>query len=280
MAGNCKDEMIRKVMFQGERGCYSEEAAIGAFGKVEMIPCRTLSEVFMAVEAGKGEGIVPVENSIEGSVVRTLDLLKDSDVQTSGEVILRISHCLIVNPGAELKSIKRVYSHPQALGQCERYLNKLGCEAMPTYDTAGSLQLIKRERGTAAIASARAAKIYGMEVLERDIQTSPENYTKFFIISAQDAEPTGHDKTSIVFTTKHLPGYLYRCLAIFAREGLNLTKIESRPILGQPWNYNFYLDFEGHRTDERSKRVLKELKEMTIFLKVLGSYPKAMGDNK
>jgi chorismate mutase/prephenate dehydratase len=209
-------------------------------------------------------------------VVRTYDLLKDSGVKISQEVILKISHCLIGNPGAKLGAIKRVYSHPQALGQCEAYLEKLECEVIPTYDTAGSLKLIKGEVGSAAIASKRAAKMYGMKILEEAIQTSPENYTRFFIISEHDGEPTGHDKTSIVFSARHFPGSLYRCLEIL--RGLNLTKIESRPILGQPWNYSFYLDFEGHRTEDRVKKALEELKERTIFLKVLGSYPK--GDRR
>jgi len=267
--------MTKKITFQGERGAYSEEAAIRAFGeRVETLPCRTLSDVFKNVETGKAEGIVPVENSIEGSVARTYDLLKDSKIQISKEVILRISHCLIVNPGTKLESINKVYSHPQALAQCEKFLEKLNCEAIPTYDTAGSLQLIKQEKNSAAIASKRAAKMHEMEALKEEIQTSPENYTRFFIISDHDAEPTGSDKTSIVFSTKHLPGSLYQCLSVFANEELNLAKIESRPIIGQPWRYNFYLDFEGHRSGERSRKALRELKERTIFLKVLGSYPK------
>ncbi len=266
---------MRKIAFQGAHGSYSEEAAI-SLGEVETVPCRTLSDVFEIVESGGGEGIVPVENSIEGSIVRTYDLLKDSTVQISREVILKISHCLITNPGTDLKSIRRVYSHPQALGQCEQYLRELNYEALPTYDTAGSLELVKREKGSAAIASERAAKMYDMEILEKGIQMSPENYTRFFVISAHDADPTGADKTSIVFSTKHLPGSLYHCLEIFAKAELNLMKIESRPILGQPWSYNFYLDFEGHKADAGSKKALKELKKRTIFLKVLGSYPKGV----
>jgi chorismate mutase/prephenate dehydratase len=268
-----------KVAFQGEIGAYSESAIYEFFGSAaQPIPCKRFSDVFKSVESNEVDfGVVPIENSIEGSVTQVYDLFLEYDLKVYGEVVLKIAHCLIANPGTRLDSIKVIFSHPQALGQCRNFLEKLGCELISTYDTAGSVKMIKEGNmvDAAAIASERAAKIYGMSILAKDISDNPNNYTRFFILSKFDAPPTGNDKTSIIFSTRHVPGALYRALGEFALRGINLTKIESRPTRQRPWEYNFYLDFEGHRTEPRCAEALEGLKSNAIFVKILGSYPKA-----
>ena len=267
-----------RVAFQGEVGAYSEEAAYQFFGLgIELKPCESLDDVFKAVEGGDVKlGIVPVENSLEGSISRTYDLLLDSIVKVCGETQIRVVHNLIGVPEARLDLVKKVYSHPQALGQCKRFLKQLGFELKPTYDTAGSVKMVK-EKGRpdeAAIASARASEIYGMKVLARGIEDNSNNFTRFFIISMEDSLPTGNDKTSIVFSLKHRPGALYCALSELAGRKINLTKIESRPTRQKAWEYNFYVDFDGHWEDRVFKEALEKLEESTIFIKVLGSYPK------
>ena len=268
----------RSVSFQGEIGAYSEEAALKFFGdKIQTIPCKTLGEVFKAVEEKKVKyGIVPVENSIEGSVFQTYDLFLKSNLKICGEIVIRISHCLISRE-KEIGSVREVYSHPQALAQCRKFLEKLKCVITPTYDTAGSVKMIQEMnlKNIAAIASERAAQIYGMNVLARHIETNPHNYTRFLVIFSRDSKETGNDKTSIIFSTKHIPKALFKAIEPFAKRNLNLTKIESRPIVGKPWEYNFYLDFEGHRKEKRVQKTLKELEINSTYLKILGSYPKA-----
>jgi chorismate mutase/prephenate dehydratase len=268
-----------KVAFQGEIGAYSEEAAFNYFGaSVQTKPCEGLEDVFRIVELGEAEyGIIPIENSLEGSISLSYDLLLDSSLKVCGEKELHVVHCFIANPGATLDSLKRVYSHPQALGQSRVFLKHLNLEVIPAYDTAGSVKMIK-EMGTndvGAVASLRAAEIYGMKIITRDIADNPNNFTRFFILGKQDSPPSGNDKTSIVFSLKHKPGSLYGFLKKLADNKINLTKIESRPTRRQPWEYNFYLDFEGHREDKVPREVLAKLENYAIFMKVLGSYPKA-----
>ena len=267
-----------KVAFQGERGAYSEEAAFNFFGNnIETIPCQTFSQVFKLVEKGSAnQGIIPIENSLEGSVGQNYDLLLKSNLRISGETILRIKHCLLAPQKVKLNSIKKVYSHPQALGQCRGFLEKLKCELIPTYDTAGSLKMIKEKKlkNSAAIASERTAKLYQAKILKKGIESNHQNFTRFFIISKKDSQPTGRDKTSIIFTTKHLPGALYQVLGVFAVSNINLTKLESRPVIGKPWEYNFYLDFEGHRKDKIIREALERLRDNCLFVKIIGSYPK------
>lgn len=265
-----------KVSFQGERGAYSEEAIYEYFGeRVEVVPLPTMHEVFKSVENGFSDyAVVPVENSLEGSVGEVLDLLLETNLKVCGEIILRIIHCLICNPGEELRDIKVIYSHPQALGQSRNFIRRLGCKALPVYDTAGSVKMIKGVKGAAAIASERAAKIYGMKILVKGVEDNPNNYTRFLVLSNSINPPTGKDKTSIIFAVKHVPGALYSALGVFAERNINLTKIESRPSRKRLWEYNFYVDFEGHVEDEFIKDALKALKSKTTFIKVLGSYPK------
>ena len=268
-----------QVAFQGERGAYSESAVYAFFGKkAEAKPCRDFKDVFESVEKQETQfGVVPIENSLEGSVNQTYDLFLKHNLKVRGEVIVKIDHCLIANPSTRLEAVKAVYSHPQALAQCRKFLEQLGRELIPTYDTAGSVKMLKEKglKEAAAVASERAAELYGMKILARDIADNPENYTRFFVLSKEDSPVTGKDKTSIIFSATHAPGSLYHALGEFASRNINLTKIESRPTKQTAWEYNFYLDFEGHRSEERCAAALKALEKYATFIKILGSYPKA-----
>jgi chorismate mutase/prephenate dehydratase len=268
-----------KIAFQGEIGAYSESAIHTFFGSLsQTVPCKRFSDVFKSVEAGLTDfGVVPIENSIEGSVNTIYDLFLKYNLKVCGEIILKISHCLIANLDTEIGDIKVIYSHPQALGQCRDFLESIDCEVISTYDTAGSVKMIKERQflDAGAIAGERAAKIYDMSILAKLISDNPNNYTRFFVLSKKTATPSGNDKTSIIFSTKHLPGALYQVLKEFAERNINLTKIESRPTKRKPWEYNFYLDFEGHRNEKTCAKALKELSDKSILVKILGSYPKA-----
>jgi chorismate mutase/prephenate dehydratase len=267
------------VAYQGEPGAYSEEAAIRFFGKsTKGVPHDNLDQVFEAVEAGEVPfAMVAVENSLEGSITRAYDLLLDSPLMVCGETELRISHCLIALEGVSLDTIKFVYSHPQALAQSRNFLKKLNAEIVPASDTAGSVRMIKEESrlDAAAVASARSAELYDLKIIAREIEDNPHNFTRFFVLSKEDSLPTGNDKTSIVFSLKHKPGALYDCLGEFARRKVNLTKLESRPTRHQPWEYNFYMDFSGHREEKEVGETLKALEEHAVFVKILGSYPRS-----
>jgi prephenate dehydratase len=278
-----------RVAFQGERGAYSEIAVYRFFGENAKIqPCRDLSRVFESVDTQEAQfGVVPAENSLEGSVNQTYDFFLTHDSKVCGEIIIRISHCLIANSDTRLGTIRRVYSHPQAIAQCRSFLERLGSESVPTFDTAGSVRMLKEAgfKDAAAIASNCAAEIYGMKILAREIEDTPTNYTRFLVISKTDAPKTGKDKTSIIFATTHTPGALYHALGEFANRNINLTKIESRPTRQKPWEYNFYLDLEGHRTEQQCADALGALQAKAVFLKILGSYaraaqPHAQGDKR
>ncbi len=267
------------VAFQGELGAYSEEAAVQLFSaSAKVQPYETLDAVFKAVETGEVKfGVVPVENSLEGSINRSYDLMLNSSLKVCGETELRVVHCLIANQKATLDTVKKIYSHPQALGQAGAFLKHLNAELIPSYDTAGSVKMIK-EMGIldgAAVAGVRAAEIYGMKILARGIEDNQNNFTRFFVLAREDAPATGKDKTSIVFSVKHKPGALFSALKAFSDSKVNLTKIESRPTRQRAWEYNFYLDFEGHREDAVINQVLEKVDKYCLFLKVLGSYPKA-----
>ena len=268
-----------KVAFQGERGAFSEDAAVKLFGRdINYLPCIRLKEVFELVWQDKAEfGVVPVENSQAGSINETYDSLLAYSLNIFAEVILKVSHCLMALPGEKLADITTIYSHPQALAQCDEFLSKLKVEIMPSYDTAGSAKMIKEKmlKNCAAIASKRAADIYGLEILAPEIETNVNNYTKFVAISKQKAEPAQKNKTSLVFATEHKPGSLYRILGIFATRNVNLTKLESRPSRTKPWEYVFYADFEGHLDDKVCQEAMQELHTEAAFVKILGSYPQA-----
>ena len=267
------------VAFQGEHGAYSEEAVFTYFGSnARTEPCKSLRDVFSFAELGKAEsGVVPAENSLEGSVNQTYDLLLESPLRIRGEIKIRINHCLLALPGTRLEDVKVVYSHPQALAQCAEFLYGLNADALPSYDTAGSAKVIKDQKiqNAAAIASEHCANIHGLTILKRNIEDLPGNFTRFFVIGRQDAARTGMDKTSIVFSAKHVPGSLYDALRELATRKINLTKIESRPIRTTPWEYYFFVDFEGHSSEAVCCEALDELSNATTFLKILGSYPRA-----
>lgn len=266
-----------KISFQGEPGAYSEQAVFNYFGTVETKPCESFDVVFDSVVSDECEyGLIPIENSLAGSIHQNYDLLLRHDLHIVGEYPLRVQHCLIALPGAKKEDIKRAISHPQALGQCAAYLRRLGIKAESAYDTAGSVKMLKEsgERDTAAVASRRAAELYGMQILEEGIEDNPENYTRFLAISKMAVKPDGEAKTSIVFTLKNQPGALFKALSVFALRDIDLTKIESRPLQGKPWEYLFYIDFIGATEEERSKRALDHLGEYALMVRVLGSYPR------
>jgi prephenate dehydratase len=270
---------MTRVAFQGIAGAYSEEAIRQFFGpEVESVPYRTLDDVFPAVENGDADyGMVPVENAVAGSVARSYELLMEHDLRIYAEAILHVRHTLLAVPGTTLGDLKRVRSHPQALAQCQRYLSRHGLEPEPAFDTAGSARDLAAspEPGVAAIASALAAELYGLEILDRDIEDFPTNYTHFFVLALEDPPRAQRNKTSLLFTTPHQPGALYECLGEFAKRRINLTKIESRPRLNRPWQYIFYLDFEGHCKDSECEAAIMGLLRRSSFVKLLGSYPAA-----
>lgn len=269
------------VAFQGERGAFSEAAAVTFFSEsVEPMPCATFDQVFAEVQSGRCDhGIAPIENSLTGSIYRNYDLLLRNELLIVGEVILRITHDLIGHHGVGLANIRRIFSHPQALEQCERSVAALlpGIERVPTYDTAGSVKMLREQniRDGAAIASRRAADIYGMAVLRESLEDDPQNFTRFLVLGRQEVVPTGPAKTSIVFSLDNVPGALFKSLSVFALRDIDLTKIESRPLQGRPWEYLFYLDFAGSMQEERSRNAVNHLREIATFLRVLGSYPRA-----
>ncbi|MFC1607788.1 prephenate dehydratase [Candidatus Latescibacterota bacterium] len=270
---------MKKVAFQGVLGAYSELATYEYFGhEVTVVPCPSFNEVFDAVENGETDhGIIPVENSLAGSILENYDLLMERELTCTGEIKLRIMHNLIVNDGLKLEDIKRVYSHPQALSQCKDFLNTLeNVELISAYDTAASANRIKAS-GTmeeAAIASEQAALDYGLTILQAGIESNHKNFTRFLILSKELAEKVPDSKTSIVFATKNIPGALFKSLSVFALRDIDLYKIESRPIAGSPWVYLFYIDFDGDIRDEVTIKAINHLEEIASYLKVLGSYRK------
>lgn len=267
-----------RVAFQGEPGSFSQHAGHKIFGPdIESITCFSFEDVFNAVVRGRAEcGVIPIENTLAGSIHQNYDLLASHPLEIVAETSLRVEHNLIVHPGAGLRGITRVYSHPAALEQCKRLLRRFkAVEKVSFYDTAGSVKFIRdsKLRNAAAIASEDAARIYGMKILRRGIEDDPENYTRFLALSRQGKFPRGGVKTSIVFGLKSEPGVLFKALSVFALRNIDLSKIESRPIRGRPWEYQFYLDLQ---IDVRSRECLnafRHLREMTPYFKVLGSYP-------
>jgi prephenate dehydratase len=268
------------VAFQGERGAYSEDACTKYFGEqCERVPFPDFQLVFEAVEKDKvTHAVVPVENSIEGSVAQVNDLLLDHDLTISGEVIVPVKHCLIAFDDATVDTIREVMSHPQALGQCRKFLqNHPDWVVTPSYDTAGSARIVaeRKRLDLAAIASRRAASVYGLKTLKEDIQSEVVNFTRFFVLEKNPEPVEGADKTSIVFATKNAPGALYKCLGEFASRQVNLTKLESRPRRNKPWVYVFYADFEGSMDDPNCHAAIGGLLKTGAFVKVLGSYKRA-----
>jgi prephenate dehydratase len=271
--------MTTRVAFQGVAGAYSEEAIRQYFGaEVETIPCKTSDEIFPIVENGDADyGMLPVENAVAGSVTGSYELLMEHDLRVWAEVILRVHHMLLTIPGTKLGDLKRVRSHPQALAQCEHFLDRYGLQAEPAFDTAGSARDLAEnpEPGVGTIAGELAAEMYGLEIVARNIEDFHFNYTRFFVLSMDDPPRPQRPKTSLVFSARHQPGTLYDSLGEFATRGINLTKIESRPRRNRPWQYLFYLDFEGHWQDPECEAAIMALLRRSSFVKMLGSYPAA-----
>ncbi|HXF60437.1 MAG TPA: prephenate dehydratase [Caldilineaceae bacterium] len=266
------------VAFQGEHGAYSEEAIVHHFGEgVTTLPCHAFEHIFEAVEGGQADfGLLPVENSSAGSINKSFDLLLEHDLKVHGEVLLRVRHCLLTLPGNASK-IREVRSHFQALAQCEGFLNRHNYIAVPWYDTAGSAKDLAANpvEGVGVIASKLAAKYYGLEIVQEGIEDLRYNYTRFFVLGKGDAQVEGPAKTSLVFAVPNTAGSLYHALGEFANRNINLTKLESRPRRNRPWQYVFYLDFDGHWQDPAASEALLRLLSRAVFVKLLGSYPAA-----
>lgn len=267
-----------KVSFQGVRGAYSEEAALKRFPDAEPAGFPYSEQVVEAVDSGRADlGILPIENSIAGPVGVNLDLFLAHDVFIIDEVYLSIDHCLLAKPGTKLGDVWSVYSHPIALAQCREFINKHGYKAVPEYDTAGSAELVAGHGrpGEAAIAPRRCADIYGLEVLAEKIQSASNNITRFGVFARRDKVPAGikMEKTSLAFTAAHRPGALLGCLKRFADNGVNLTKLESRPVAADPFAYVFLVDLLGGMDDAPVKKALAELGADAGSVKILGSYP-------
>lgn len=265
-----------RIAFQGAPGAYSEVAAQRAWPGAETVACEQFEDVFASVAAGgTSHGLLPIENSTGGSIHRNYDLLLEHDLPIVAETELQVVHSLVALPGTELSAIRRVCSHPQALAQCENFLRSLpGVEIVATYDTAGSARAIREQHlaDTAAVASARAAEIFGLEVLHAGIQDYRDNITRFLLI-AREPQPLGPpDKTSLVFALPNAPGALFKALSVFALRDIDLTKLESRPMRGRPWEYLFYVDLGAGRSDVRCGRAILHLSESARWVKTLGSY--------
>jgi len=265
------------VAIQGEAGSFSHAAAREALGPdVRLVPCPTFDELFRTVETGEAtRGVVPIENSLAGSVYEAYDALGAHALHVVGETQVRVRHCLVVRPGTEFEGVRRVASHPVALAQCRRlFVDHPAITPVPAYDTAGSVRdlLAGCLEADAAIGSALAAQLYGGEILLEGIEDHPENYTRFLVVAREPGPTGGATKTSLVFHLPNVPGSLYRAMGAFANRGLDLSKIESRPIMGRPWEYAFYLDVLG---DPRGAvaEALAELASLARDLRVLGAYP-------
>jgi prephenate dehydratase len=268
------------VAFQGERGAFSEEAAYKLLGRnIRVLPCPTFEAMFASVAGGKAARcLAPIENTLAGSVYENYDLLLKNDLHIVAEVKLRIVHNLIAFPGTTLKNMRRVYSHPVALAQCHKFFAAhRKVERVPFYDTAGSVKMLAAEHpaGSAAIASREAASFYQARILKKHLEDHRENFTRFLLLSPKPVVSPRANKVSIVFSTRNVPGALYKCLSVFALRDIDLTKMESRPLSGRPWEYFFYLDFAGNVKEERCRKALEHLEEVTNFLRVLGCYESA-----
>jgi len=265
------------ISYQGVAGANSEIACLQFDESASAIGYHSFKDVFEAALKGETDyACLPIENSLAGSINQSYDLLTDSVLHVVGEEVVRVNHCLMVQPGVKLSDVKRVYSHPQALAQCQQFLTKQGFEAVTDFDTAGAAKLLSENggEGRAAIATKRAAEIYGLEILAENIEDADFNYTRFFILGAEEAKRTeAKSKTSLVLATKHKPGDLVACLELFS--GLNMTKLESRPRRDKPWSYLFYIDIDGHIEDDDVQRAMTGLMRKAAYVKFLGSYPAA-----
>jgi len=275
MSASLALEKLLKIAYMGPQASFSNLAALKRFGsQMNYVACGGIPEVFLEVERGAADyGVVPVENSIEGAVTHTLDMLVDSDLKICSQVILNVSHNLLAN--CPKNKIRKVYSNPQVFGQCRIWLQKNlpNAELVDVSSTTRAAELAKKEKNSAAIASLLASKTYGLKVLASGIQDSLQNITRFLVVGKNVAARTGHDKTSLLFSIKDRVGALYELLLPFRKYGVNLTKIESRPLKKKAWEYYFFVDILGHQDDYKIKKALSELERKCTYLKILGSYP-------
>ena len=266
-----------KVAYQGVAGANSEQAALQFDANCEPVGYHSFYDAFQATLRGDCDyACLPVENSLAGSINQTYDLLTDSVLHVVGEQIVRVHHNLMAKEGVKLSDIRRVYSHPQALAQCQGFLRANGFEAVTDFDTAGSAKVLaeKGGEGKAALATERAAEIYGLTILARNIEDEDFNYTRFFVLGPDEVHKTSEkNKSSLVLALRHRPGDLVKCLEVFPKYGINMTKLESRPRRDKPWSYLFYMDVEAHIEDEAMQKALTDLMRRAAFVKFLGSYP-------
>ncbi|MBF0583519.1 MAG: prephenate dehydratase [Magnetococcales bacterium] len=272
--------MQKTIAFQGVHGAYSEQACREKMPGNLYVPCKTFEDIFQQVEEGVVDlGMLPVENSVAGVVSDSYDLLARHNLFIVGEHYQRVRHCLLGIRGSQLEQIRTVYSHPQALAQCHAFIKKHGWERYSVYDTAGAaVDLLKRGNPTeAALASALCAELYQLDILQKDIQDSHLNTTRFLLIARESAHPPAAlpCKTSLLFEVRNIPAALYKCLGGFATNGINLTRLESRPLPGRHWSYHFYLDFQGHPEEPDCQLAMEEISFFTDSLKILGCYPEA-----
>ena len=276
MSGSLSLQNPPRIAYLGPQTTFTHIAALKKFGKtLEYIECESIADVFTEVERDRADyGVVPIENSTEGAVNYTLDMFIDSDLKICSELYLPIKHSLL-SKSRKVSSIKRVYSHQQVLGQCRLWLetNLPHAELIPVTNTSIAASVYTRTRTSAAIASELAAEENKLNILARSIEDSPHNITRFLIIGKQEAEPTGNDKTSIVFSMKDRAGALHDVLTPFKRKKINLTKIESRPSKKKAWKYYFFVDMQGHIKNKKIKQALRQLENSCTYLKMLGSYP-------
>lgn len=272
-------ESPMKVAFLGPKATFSHLATMQQFGlSAELVPLKSIPSVFEEVEKGRAcYGVVPVENSTEGVVSHTLDMFVESGLKITAEILLEVHHDLLSRTG-RMEDVKKVYSHPQPLAQCRQWLdeNLPGIPVVDVASTATAAQIVSEDYSAAAIASELAASLYDLKVIRSRIEDQLNNYTRFLVISRTATERSGNDKTSVLFSVKDEPGILCRMLEPFAKRGINLSKIESRPFKKKAWEYIFFLDLSGHYSDADVAAALKELNDCCQFLKVLGSYPRAM----
>jgi prephenate dehydratase len=269
---------MKQIVYQGEPGCNSHVASNKFFPKdIKRLGVKTFKDIFEMVKNNKETyGVVPVENSLTGSIHQNYDLLLEYDTWVIGAVSLRIEHNLMAPTGTDIKSIKEVWSHPEALAQCRDFLaSHPEYKVVSVYDTAGAAKLVKEQqiKNVAIIAGPQVAKLYGFKKLKENIESHPDNFTRFLIISKDKKIYTGENaRTMFVFGVKNEPGILFRCLSIFALRNIDLTKLESRAVIGRPYEYLFYIDFKGSIEDENCRHAVDTLKEVVTYFKLLGSY--------
>jgi chorismate mutase/prephenate dehydratase len=267
------------VAYLGPQGTFSEMALVKQFGtSVEPVPCASIDEVFRSAETGAaGYAVVPVENSTDGAIGRTLDLLLATPLKICAEVVLRVQQNLMAKK-ATLKTVKKVYSHPQSLAQCNGWLSQHLPRAVrvPLASNAEAARTAAREPSAAAIGPEVAAERYGLKILAGSIEDDPKNRTRFLVLGGQEAGPSGKDRTSLVMTTHNRPGSLLELIAFFSNSGVNMTRLESRPARTGQWEYYFYVDIEGHQQDAKVAQALTQLRDRAPFVKIFGSYPAAV----